>query len=231
MTVSFYFTMFCFASTLLTVIQVLLFQTSPRWCPQSQDKSAWWQVNVVCLTFFFFSRMDSAVRGVFHSAGGTAANGRLLFGGLRQAESRGENLGRASSCITPTHLVHETSTRVLFFILSQAEERQKKEAEQQEEDDEGWVKVTRGHNGAKARPHSEAANRRTLQKEIRKKKRKELINFYTWQHKNTQKERKSLIFKWHIWASVNICRIIRHSPFNRHLESGICLAIKGYSAL
>ncbi|KAF0032402.1 hypothetical protein F2P81_014692 [Scophthalmus maximus] len=84
--------------------------------------------------------------------------------------------------------LHETSTRVLFFILSQAEERQKKEAEQQEEDDEGWVKVTRGHNGAKARPHSEAANRRTLQKEIRKKKRKELINFYTWQHKNTQKE-------------------------------------------
>ncbi|AWP18552.1 putative ribosomal RNA-processing protein 7 -like A [Scophthalmus maximus] len=70
----------------------------------------------------------------------------------------------------------------------EAEERQKKEAEQQEEDDEGWVKVTRGHNGAKARPHSEAANRRTLQKEIRKKKRKELINFYTWQHKNTQKE-------------------------------------------
>nr|XP_020480598.1 ribosomal RNA-processing protein 7 homolog A [Monopterus albus] len=67
-------------------------------------------------------------------------------------------------------------------------ERQRKEAEQQQEDEEGWVKVTRGHKGAKARPHTEAANQRTLQKEMRKKKRKELMNFYTWQHRNTQKE-------------------------------------------
>ncbi|XP_029914938.1 ribosomal RNA-processing protein 7 homolog A [Myripristis murdjan] len=67
-------------------------------------------------------------------------------------------------------------------------ERQKREAEEQQEDEEGWVKVTRGNKGAKARPHSEAANQRTLQKEIVKKKRKELMNFYTWQHKNTQKE-------------------------------------------
>lgn len=67
-------------------------------------------------------------------------------------------------------------------------DRLKKEAEQQQEDEEGWVKVTRGPKGAKARPHSEAANKRTLQKEMRKKKRKELMNFYTWQHRNTQKE-------------------------------------------
>ncbi|TKS91561.1 Ribosomal RNA-processing protein 7 -like protein A [Collichthys lucidus] len=67
-------------------------------------------------------------------------------------------------------------------------ERQRKEAEQQEEEDEGWVKVTRGPKGTKARPHSEAANKRALQKEIKKKKRKELMNFYTWQHRNTQKE-------------------------------------------
>ncbi|XP_042361534.1 ribosomal RNA-processing protein 7 homolog A [Plectropomus leopardus] len=67
-------------------------------------------------------------------------------------------------------------------------ERQRKEAEQQQEDEEGWVKVTRGPKGTKARPHSEAANKRTLHKEMRKKKRKELMNFYTWQHRNTQKE-------------------------------------------
>ncbi|XP_045928852.1 ribosomal RNA-processing protein 7 homolog A [Micropterus dolomieu] len=66
--------------------------------------------------------------------------------------------------------------------------RLKKEAEQQQEDEEGWVKVTRGHKGTKARPHSEAANQRALQKERGKKKRKELMNFYTWQHRNTQKE-------------------------------------------
>nr|XP_019961633.1 PREDICTED: ribosomal RNA-processing protein 7 homolog A [Paralichthys olivaceus] len=68
------------------------------------------------------------------------------------------------------------------------EQRQRKEAEQEQEDEEGWVKVTKGHKGAKARPHSEAANKRTLQKEMRKKKRKELMNFYTWQQRNTQKE-------------------------------------------
>ncbi|XP_070779797.1 ribosomal RNA-processing protein 7 homolog A [Enoplosus armatus] len=67
-------------------------------------------------------------------------------------------------------------------------ERQRKEAEQQQEDEDGWVKVTRGSKGTKARRHSEAANQRTLQKEMRKKKRKELMNFYTWQHRNTQKE-------------------------------------------
>ncbi|XP_038129685.1 ribosomal RNA-processing protein 7 homolog A [Cyprinodon tularosa] len=67
-------------------------------------------------------------------------------------------------------------------------ERQRQEAEKQQEDEEGWVKVTRGHKGAMARPHSEAANQRTLQREGRKNKRKELMNFYTWQHRNTQKE-------------------------------------------
>ncbi|XP_029014593.1 ribosomal RNA-processing protein 7 homolog A [Betta splendens] len=67
-------------------------------------------------------------------------------------------------------------------------EQQRKEAEQQQEDEEGWVKVSRGNKGAKARPYSEAANQRTLQKEIKKKKRKELLNFYTWQHRKTQRE-------------------------------------------
>ncbi|CAL9693633.1 unnamed protein product [Knipowitschia caucasica] len=67
-------------------------------------------------------------------------------------------------------------------------EKRRIEEEQQQDDEDGWVKVTKGHKGAKARPHSEKANQRTLAKEIRKKKRKELMNFYTWQHRNTQKE-------------------------------------------
>ncbi|KAM9393082.1 ribosomal RNA-processing protein 7 homolog A isoform 2-T2 [Pholidichthys leucotaenia] len=67
-------------------------------------------------------------------------------------------------------------------------EHQRKEAEEQREDEEGWVKVTRRHKGTKARPHTETANQRTLQKEMRKKKRKELMNFYTWQLRNTKKE-------------------------------------------
>ncbi|XP_067226100.1 ribosomal RNA-processing protein 7 homolog A [Chanodichthys erythropterus] len=67
-------------------------------------------------------------------------------------------------------------------------ERLKQAAAQQQEDEEGWVKVTKGSRGAKARPHSEMANQRTLQKEEKKKQRKELLNFYSWQHRNTQKE-------------------------------------------
>jgi ribosomal RNA-processing protein 7 len=83
-----------------------------------------------------------------------------------------------------------TSVQSLTSFL-QKEKKQEEEAEEQKEDEEGWVKVTRGNKGTKARPHSEAANQKSLQKEIRKKKRKELLNFYTWQHRNTQKERES----------------------------------------
>ncbi|KAG7326054.1 hypothetical protein KOW79_010979 [Hemibagrus wyckioides] len=67
-------------------------------------------------------------------------------------------------------------------------ERQKKEAEEQQEDEDGWVKVTKGGKGIKSRPHSEAANQRVLQKEHKKKKRKELLNFYAWQHRDSKRE-------------------------------------------
>ncbi|KAI4887116.1 hypothetical protein NFI96_018938 [Prochilodus magdalenae] len=67
-------------------------------------------------------------------------------------------------------------------------ERLKQEAEQQQEDEEGWVKVKKGSKGVKARPHSEAANAKALQKEDKKKKRKELLNFYTWQRRDTHRE-------------------------------------------
>ncbi|XP_012681171.1 ribosomal RNA-processing protein 7 homolog A [Clupea harengus] len=67
-------------------------------------------------------------------------------------------------------------------------ERKKKEAEQQEEDEEGWVKVTKGAKGTKVRPHSEAADKRALEKEGKKTKRKELLRFYSWQHRESQRE-------------------------------------------
>lgn len=80
------------------------------------------------------------------------------------------------------------------MFLTQEAEWQKEAAEEQLEDEEGWVKVTRGKSGTKTRPHSELSNKKALQKESRKRKRKELMNFYTWQHRNTQKERKLLWF-------------------------------------
>ncbi|XP_029996345.1 ribosomal RNA-processing protein 7 homolog A [Sphaeramia orbicularis] len=94
------------------------------------------------------------------------------------------------SFVQPDHLqkIVDTFMEVHDKRKEEEAERQKREAELQQEDEEGWVKVTRGNKGTKARPHSEAANQKTLQKELRKKKRKELMNFYTWQHRNTQKE-------------------------------------------
>ncbi|CAG01658.1 unnamed protein product [Tetraodon nigroviridis] len=93
------------------------------------------------------------------------------------------------SFIQPETLQEKVDTFMREYDKRKEEEseRQRKEAEHQQEDEEGWVKVTRGSK-VKARPHSEAVNRRTLHKEMEKKKRKELLNFYSWQHKNTQKE-------------------------------------------
>uniref|UniRef100_A0A672NEC9 Ribosomal RNA-processing protein 7 homolog A-like n=1 Tax=Sinocyclocheilus grahami TaxID=75366 RepID=A0A672NEC9_SINGR len=88
--------------------------------------------------------------------------------------------GIHSECVCSSLIIHDLSC--------QEAERQSKEAEQQQEDEEGWVKVTKGSRSVKVRPHSETANERTLQKEKKKKERKELLNFYTWQHRNTQKE-------------------------------------------
>ncbi|XP_061740746.1 ribosomal RNA-processing protein 7 homolog A-like [Nerophis ophidion] len=95
-----------------------------------------------------------------------------------------------NNLVQPDRLQHVVDNLMKNFDLKKEreEEQQKLEAEQQEEDQGGWVKVTKGPKGAKARPYSEAADERTLRKERRKKKRKELLNFYAWQHKNTQKE-------------------------------------------
>ncbi|KAJ8363314.1 hypothetical protein SKAU_G00121450 [Synaphobranchus kaupii] len=96
----------------------------------------------------------------------------------------------SNSIIQPDKLQADVDSFMQEFDKKKEEsEQQKKEAEKrQEEDEEGWVKVTRGVRGSKARPHSEAANQKALQRENRKKKRKELLNFYSWQHRNTQRE-------------------------------------------
>uniref|UniRef100_A0A8C9RSV3 Ribosomal RNA processing 7 homolog A n=1 Tax=Scleropages formosus TaxID=113540 RepID=A0A8C9RSV3_SCLFO len=92
------------------------------------------------------------------------------------------------SLINPEKLQAAVDTFMQGYDQKKEEESERqKEAE---EDDEGWVKVTRGVRGSKARPHSEMANQRALQKEDKKRKRKELLNFYTWQHRQTQRERE-----------------------------------------
>lgn len=56
-------------------------------------------------------------------------------------------------------------------------------------DEEGWVKVTR-RGRRPVLPRTEAASLRVLERERRKRARKELLNFYAWQHREAKMERK-----------------------------------------
>lgn len=79
-----------------------------------------------------------------------------------------------------------------FTFLEQ--EEAKAEKEEGIPDKEGWVKVTR--KGRKpGLPWTEAANLRTLEREKRKRARKELLNFYAWQHRETKREREFFTFR------------------------------------
>lgn len=73
-------------------------------------------------------------------------------------------------------------------VLSLQEEAKAKE-EEGVPDEEGWVKVTR-RGRRPVLPRTEAASLRVLDRERRKRARKELLNFYAWQHRETKMERK-----------------------------------------
>ncbi|XP_010632703.1 ribosomal RNA-processing protein 7 homolog A [Fukomys damarensis] len=68
-----------------------------------------------------------------------------------------------------------------------AEEETKAKAEEGVPDEEGWVKVTR-RGRRPVLPRTEAASLRVLERERRKRARKELLNFYAWQHRETKME-------------------------------------------
>lgn len=69
------------------------------------------------------------------------------------------------------------------------QEEAKAKEEEGVPDEEGWVKVTR-RGRRPVLPRTEAASLRVLEKEKRKRARKELLNFYAWQHRETKMERK-----------------------------------------
>lgn len=71
------------------------------------------------------------------------------------------------------------------------QEEEKAKEEEGVPDEEGWVKVTR-RGRRPVLPRTEAASLRVLEKEKRKRARKELLNFYAWQHRETKMERKGL---------------------------------------
>lgn len=70
---------------------------------------------------------------------------------------------------------------------SSVQEETKAKEEEGVPDEEGWVKVTR-RGRRPVLPRTEAASLRVLEKEKRKRARKELLNFYAWQHRETKME-------------------------------------------
>ncbi|KAH0519906.1 Ribosomal RNA-processing protein 7-like protein A, partial [Microtus ochrogaster] len=74
-----------------------------------------------------------------------------------------------------------------FFHPKPVPEETKAKEEEGVPDEEGWVKVTR-RGRRPVLPRTEAASLRVLEKEKRKRARKELLNFYAWQHRETKME-------------------------------------------
>ncbi|NWV01638.1 RRP7A protein, partial [Upupa epops] len=93
----------------------------------------------------------------------------------------------AASVVDPEELKAEVDAYMQDYDKKMAEEEAKAAEEEGVPDEEGWVKVTR--KGRKpGLPRTEAANLRVLEKEKQKRARKELLNFYAWQHRETKRE-------------------------------------------
>ncbi|NXT83446.1 RRP7A protein, partial [Zapornia atra] len=93
----------------------------------------------------------------------------------------------AASVVDPEELKAEVDAYMQDYDKKIAEEEAKAAEEEGVPDAEGWVKVTR--KGRKpGLPRTEAANLRVLEKEKQKRARKELLNFYAWQHRETKRE-------------------------------------------
>lgn len=73
--------------------------------------------------------------------------------------------------------------------MTSPQEEIQAQAEEGVPDAEGWVKVTR-RGRRPVLPRTEAASLRVLEREKRKSARKELLNFYAWQHRESKMERE-----------------------------------------
>lgn len=91
------------------------------------------------------------------------------------------------SVLDPEALRMEVDAFMEAYDKKIAEEEAKAKEEEGVPDEEGWVKVTR-RGRRPVLPRTEAASLRVLEKEKRKRARKELLNFYAWQHRETKME-------------------------------------------
>uniref|UniRef100_A0A2K5ZW64 Ribosomal RNA processing 7 homolog A n=1 Tax=Mandrillus leucophaeus TaxID=9568 RepID=A0A2K5ZW64_MANLE len=93
----------------------------------------------------------------------------------------------ADSIPDPEALRVEVDTFMEAYDQKIAEEEAKAKEEEGVPDKEGWVKVTR-RGRRPVLPRTEAASLRVLERERRKRARKELLNFYAWQHRESKME-------------------------------------------
>nr|XP_028683478.1 ribosomal RNA-processing protein 7 homolog A-like [Macaca mulatta] len=93
----------------------------------------------------------------------------------------------ADSMPDPEALRVEVDTFMEAYDQKIAEEEAKAKEEEGVPDEEGWVKVTR-RGRRPVLPRTEAASLRVLERERRKRARKELLNFYAWQHRESKME-------------------------------------------
>ena len=118
------------------------------------------------------------------------------------------------SVLDPEALRMEVDAFMEAYDKKIAEEEAKAKEEEGVPDEEGWVKVTR--RGCRPMlPQTEAASLRVLEKEKRKRARKELLNFYAWQHRETKMERKT-----HLRAPPHPGAGSRVSPATSSMNSG-----------
>lgn len=93
----------------------------------------------------------------------------------------------ADTLADPEALQAEVDAFMEAYDKKTAEEETQAQAEEGVPDAEGWVKVTR-RGRRPVLPRTEAASLRVLEREKRKRARKELLNFYAWQHRESKME-------------------------------------------
>ncbi|XP_004610611.1 ribosomal RNA-processing protein 7 homolog A [Sorex araneus] len=93
----------------------------------------------------------------------------------------------AGSVADPQALQAEVDAFMEAYDKKTAEEEARAKEEEGVPDEEGWVKVTR-RGRRPVLPRTEAASLRVLERERRKRARKELLNFYAWQHRESKME-------------------------------------------
>ncbi|EHB11282.1 Ribosomal RNA-processing protein 7-like protein A [Heterocephalus glaber] len=93
----------------------------------------------------------------------------------------------ADAVADPEALRVEVDAFMEAYDKKVAEEETKAKGEEGVPDEEGWVKVTR-RGRRPVLPRTEAASLRVLERERQKGARKELLNFYAWQHRETKME-------------------------------------------